>query len=231
MPPFRLLRFQAPLSRTSAKCSGNLRNRIVQASSGPTQPSSPPGDVLMSSSASKAEPPDPHEPHLLENFQRKHPKLLSQAAINFAANVFSATLCLLNVVIFTRLLSAADFGTYALGLGFSAIVSTFMCSWLRLYIMRVEPRGDGVSGLVLSSLISPFADLAARLAGLQAQASIATIALAIGLGFYETTLELLRARFEAFTVMRVTALRAVSILIFGVILTLMTRSGIALLVS
>jgi O-antigen/teichoic acid export membrane protein len=192
----------------------------------------------MSGSTSKAEPPDPHEPHLLENFQRKHPKLLSQAAINFAANVFSATLGLLNVVIFTRLLSAADFGTYALGLGFSAIVSTFMCSWLRLYIMRVEPRGDGtdvraavVPGLMLSCLIAPFAYVAARLAGLQAQASIATIALAVGLGFYETTLELLRARFEAFTVMRVTALRAVSILTFGVILTLMTRSGIALLVS
>jgi O-antigen/teichoic acid export membrane protein len=53
----------------------------------------------------------------------------------------------------------------------------------------------------------------------------------MGLGFYETTLELLRARFEAFTVMRVTALRAVAIVIFGVILAFMFRSGVALLVS
>jgi O-antigen/teichoic acid export membrane protein len=192
----------------------------------------------MSSSTSKAEPPDEQKPHLFDNFQRKHPKLLSQAAINFAANVFSATFGLFNVVIFTRLLSAADFGTYALGLGFSAIVSTFMCSWLRLYIMRVEPRGDGtdvraavVPGLMLSCAIAPFAYIAARLAGLQAEASLATVALAMGLGFYETTLELLRARFEAFTVMRVTALRAVSILTFGIILSFVIRSGVTLLVS
>jgi len=144
----------------------------------------------MSSSTSKAEPPDEHKPHLFDNFQRKHPKLLSQAAINFAANVFSATFGLFNVVIFTRLLSAADFGTYALGLGFSAIVSTFMCSWLRLYIMRVEPRGDGtdvrtaaVPGLMLSCAIAPFAYIAARLAGLQPEASMATVALAMGMSF------------------------------------------------
>jgi O-antigen/teichoic acid export membrane protein len=192
----------------------------------------------MSSSSSKVEPPDPQTPKLFDDLQRRHPRLISQTAINFAANAFSAAFGLFNVVIFTRLLSTAAFGTYALGLGFAAIVSTFMCSWLRLYIMRVEPRGDGTDvralalpGLLLSCLIAPFAYAAARLAGLQADASLAAVAMALAIGLFDTTMELLRARFQAFTVMRATMLRATLILTFGVALILLIGTGVALLIS
>jgi O-antigen/teichoic acid export membrane protein len=192
----------------------------------------------MSSFSSKAEPPIPDKPKLLDDLQRKHPKLISQTAINFSANAFSAAFGLFNVVIFTRLLSTAAFGTYALGLGFATIVSTFMCSWLRLYIMRVEPRGDGTDvramalpGLLLSCLIAPVAYASALLAGLQANASLAAIALALALALFDTTMELLRARFQAFTVMRATVLRATLILAFGVALALLVGTGVALLMS
>src|ERR1700688_2113302 len=90
--------------------------------------------------------------------------LVEQTAINFAANVFSAAFGLLNVIIFTRLFAPAEFGIYVLGAGFAAIVSTFLCSWLRLPIMREQARGDGTDvrgiilpGLFLSCLLAPFA--------------------------------------------------------------------------
>jgi hypothetical protein len=51
---------------------------------------------LTPSSSSAVEPPDAHNPHLFDNLQRKHPKLLSPAATNFAANAFSAALGLLD---------------------------------------------------------------------------------------------------------------------------------------
>jgi O-antigen/teichoic acid export membrane protein len=192
----------------------------------------------MSGSTSKTEPPDLHESHLLENFQRKHPKLISQTAINFAANAFSAAFGLFNVVIFTRLLSAAEYGVFALGLGFAAIISTFMCSWLRLHIMRVEPRGDGTDvratafpGLLLSCLIAPVAYVAAQLAGLHARAAFAAVTLAVALSLFDTTMELLRARFQAFAVMRATLLRSTLLLSLGVVFILLIGNGAALLLS
>src|ERR1700704_25559 len=118
--------------------------------------------------------------------------LVEQTAINFAANVFSAAFGLLNVIIFTRLFAPAEFGTYVLGAGFAAIVSTFLCSWLRLPIMREQARGDGTDvrgiilpGLMLSCLLAPLAYVAARLAGLTNGAAVAAIGLAIAIGLFE----------------------------------------------
>src|SRR5436305_3082395 len=87
--------------------------------------------------------------------QKAENMLVEQTAINFAANVFSAAFGLINVVIFTRLFAPAEFGTYVLGAGFAAILSTFLCSWLRLPIMREQARGDGtdVRGIILPGLL------------------------------------------------------------------------------
>src|SRR5882757_5135779 len=129
--------------------------------------------------------------------------LVEQTAINFAANVFSAAFGLLNVVIFTRLFAPAEFGTYVLGAGFAAIVSTFLTSWLRLPIMREQARGDGTDvrgivlpGLLISCLLTPLAFAAARLVGLGNDAALAAVGLALAVGFFETTQELLRARLQ-----------------------------------
>src|SRR6266850_3604531 len=104
--------------------------------------------------------------------------LAGQTAINFAANAFSATFGLLNVMVFTRLFAPAEFGAYVLGFGFAATVSAFLTSWLRLPIMREQARGDGTDvrgivlpGLLLSGLMAPAAYLSARLVGLEADAA------------------------------------------------------------
>ena len=170
--------------------------------------------------------------------QKAENMLVEQTAINFAANVFSAAFGLLNVVIFTRLFAPAEFGTYVLGAGFAAILSTFLCSWLRLPIMREQARGDGTDvrgiilpGLLLSCLLAPLAYVAARLAGLGNGAAVAAIGLAIAIGLFETSQELLRARLQAFTVMKATALRAVLVPALGVGFALAGPTGILLLTS
>ena len=130
----------------------------------------------------------PVTPKVIGDLQRKHPKLISQTAINFAANGFSAAFGLLNVIIFTRLLSTGEYGVYALGLGFAAIVSTVVASWVRLYIIRTEPRGEATDvrsialpGLLLSCLIAPLGYIAGLLSGLQSGAAIAAVV--FGLAF------------------------------------------------
>ena len=164
--------------------------------------------------------------------------LVEQTAINFAANVFSAAFGLLNVIIFTRLFAPAEFGAYVLGAGFAAIVSTLLCSWLRLPIMREQARGDGTDvrgiilpGLLLSCLLAPLAYGGARLAGLATGPALAAIALAIAIGLFETSQELLRARLAAFTVMKATAVRAVLVPALGVAFAMAGPTGVLLLTS
>jgi O-antigen/teichoic acid export membrane protein len=192
----------------------------------------------MPASASTAELPSGDTPKLIDDLQRRHPKLISQTAINFAANAFSAVFGLLNVILFTRLLSTTEFGIYALGLGFAVIVSTVTSSWVRLYIMRTEPRGGrtdvrtiALPGLLLSCLFAPVAYVAGLFSGLQSGAAMAAVIFGLAFSVFDTTIELLRARFQAFTVMKATVIRAALLLIFGVIFVLLLGTGIALLIS
>ena len=164
--------------------------------------------------------------------------LVGQTAINFAANVISAAFGLINVVIFTRLFAPAEFGTYVLGAGFGTIASTFMTTWLRLPIMREQARGDGtdirgivVPGLLISCLLAPISYLGAILIGLASGPALAAAGLAVAISFFDTGQELLRARLRAFTVMKATIVRAVMVSVLGVAVSMVSHSGVFLLVS
>jgi O-antigen/teichoic acid export membrane protein len=164
--------------------------------------------------------------------------LFGQTAINFAANLFSAAFGLINVVIFTRLFAPAEFGTYVLGLGFGAIASTFMTTWLRLPIMREQARGDGtdirgviVPGLLISCLSAPVTYVGAMLIGLDSGPAFAAAGLAVAIGFFDTGQELLRARLRAFTVMKAVIVRAVLVSVLGIAVSMVSQSGVFLLVS
>jgi O-antigen/teichoic acid export membrane protein len=164
--------------------------------------------------------------------------LVEQIAINFAANALSAALGLFNVIVFTRLFAPEQFGIYVLGTGFAVILSTFLSSWLRLPIMREQARGDGTDvrgviapGLVASALLAPLAFPVARLIGLEASAAATTVALALAIGLFETSLELLRAKLKAFTVMKATVARALLVPTLGVAFALHGPTGLLLLAS
>jgi O-antigen/teichoic acid export membrane protein len=164
--------------------------------------------------------------------------LIRQATINLSANVLSALLGLLSVFVFTRLFSAHDYGIYLLGVGFASVVSVALIGWFRNLILSEHAKNDGteVRGLVLSGylvacLSAPLAYGLGRLVGLDAWAAAAAVALAIAVGLFEITQDLVRARLKATTAMKATLVRAISVLCLGVVFTLIDRTGFLLLAS
>ena|SRR5580698_3543727 len=164
--------------------------------------------------------------------------LIGQASINLSANILSALLGLLSVFIFTRLFSPHDYGVYLLGVGFASVVSVFLAGWFRNLILSGHARDDGtdVRGLVLSGyliacLSAPAAYGLGRLVGLDAMAALAAVALAVAIGLFELTQDLVRARLMAFTVMKATLVRAGAALCLGIAAALLGRTGILLLAS
>jgi len=164
--------------------------------------------------------------------------LIRQAGINLAANVMSALLGLLSVSIFTRLFSPHDYGSYLLGAGFAAVVSVFLVGWFRNLVLSGHARNDGtdIRGLVLTGyllccLTTPIAYGAGLSIGLDGAAVLAAIALAVAVGLFELTQDLLRARLDAVAVMKATLVRAVTVLGFGVAVALLHPTGLGLLMA
>jgi O-antigen/teichoic acid export membrane protein len=164
--------------------------------------------------------------------------LVSQAATYFFANVFSAVLGLLNVVVFTRLFDPRDYGIYVLGMAFAIVLNTCLTSWLRLPILRENARGDGSDvrgtvfvGLVLSCVAAPLAYPVALLIGLTREAAAAATAVAVMMGAFEVGLEILRAQLRSLTFAAATVVRAIAVSVFGISIGLFASHGTLLLCS
>jgi O-antigen/teichoic acid export membrane protein len=164
--------------------------------------------------------------------------LIGQASINLVANILSAMVGLLSVFIFTRLFSPHDYGVYLLGVGFASVISTFLAGWFRNLILSGHARHDGtdVRGLVLSGyllccLTAPVAYGLGRMVGLDAAAAWAAVGLAVAIGLFDLTQDLVRARLMAATVMKATLARSFAALGLGVAAAFLGREGYLLLVS
>ena len=164
--------------------------------------------------------------------------LIGQASINLTANILSALLGLLSVFVFTRLFSPHDYGTYLLGTGFASVISVFLAGWFRNLVLSGHARNDGTdvrglvaSGFLLSCLTAPIAYGLGVLTGLGAAAAVAAIALSIAIAFFDLTQDLIRARLRAFAVMRGTLVRSAGVLCLGVLVALVSPTGLVLLLS
>lgn len=164
--------------------------------------------------------------------------LIGQASINLSANVLSALLGLLSVFIFTRLFSPHDYGVYLLGLAFASVVSVFLAGWFRNLIVSRHARDDGadvrglvVSGYLVGCLAAPAAYGLGRLVGLDVMEALAAVGLAVAIGVFELTQDLVRARLMVVTAMKATLVRAVAALCLGVAAAFLGKTGILLLVS
>lgn len=164
--------------------------------------------------------------------------MIAQTSINLTTNILSALLGLLGVFIFTRLFAPHDYGIYLLGVGFASVVSTFLAGWFRNLILNGHAPNDGteVRGLVMSGylvccLAAPAAFGLGLLVGLDTVPAMAAVGLAIAIGLFELTQDLVRARLMAVAVMRATLVRAVAGLGLGVIVALLSPTGFLLLVS
>ena len=164
--------------------------------------------------------------------------LIGQASINLSANILSASLGLLSVFIFTRLLSPHDYGVYLLGVGFASVISVFLVGWFRNLILSGHARNDGtdvrglvISGYLICCLTAPIAYVMGRLVGLDTSAALAAVVLAVAIGLFELTQDLVRARLMALSVMKATLVRSASVLGLGVVVALLMPAGFLLLLS
>jgi O-antigen/teichoic acid export membrane protein len=164
--------------------------------------------------------------------------MIGQASINLTANVLSALLGLASVFVFTRLFSPHDYGVYLLGVGFALVVSVFLVGWFRNVILNGHARNDGtdvrglvISGYIVCCLTAPIAYALARLAGLDSAAALAAVALAVAIGLFELTQDLVRARLQAVSVMKATLVRAVALLVIGAAVALVSPNGLLLLLA
>jgi O-antigen/teichoic acid export membrane protein len=164
--------------------------------------------------------------------------LIGQASINLSANILSALLGLLSVFAFTRLFAPHDYGIYLLGIGFASVISVFLVGWFRNLILSGHARGDGtdvrglvISGYLICCLAAPIAYVLGRLVGLDASAALAAVVLSVAIGLFELTQDLVRARLMALTVMKATLVRAASLLCLGVVVALLSPTGLLLLLS
>lgn len=164
--------------------------------------------------------------------------LIGQASINLTANVLSALLGFASVFVFTRLFSPHEYGVYLLGLGFATVVSVFLIGWFRNLILSGHARNDGtdirglvISGFLISCLAAPATYGIGRLLGLDTSAALAAVGLAIAIGLFELTQDLVRARLKAFSAMKATLVRAAGLLGLGVLAALSGPTGFALLLA
>lgn len=164
--------------------------------------------------------------------------MIGLASINLIANILSAALGLLSAFIFTRLFSPHEYGVYVLGVGFASVVSTFLAGWFRNLILSKHARDDGTDirslvlhGYLLCCLTAPAMFGLGRLLGLDTAPTIAAIALAIAVGLFELTQDLVRARLRAFAALKGTLARAVSSLGLGAMVALLAPEGAFLLTS
>ncbi|MBI5264066.1 MAG: lipopolysaccharide biosynthesis protein [Bradyrhizobium sp.] len=164
--------------------------------------------------------------------------LIGQASLYLIANAVSALVGLVSVWVFTRLFSPHDYGIYLLGVGFAAVVSVFLGGWFRNLIMGGQARNDGtdvrgtvIAGYTLCCLLTPIAYGIARLVGLETEAAIAAVVLAVAIGLFELNQDLAKARLQASTVMIATVVRAVSAVGLGIAVALLGAQGVLLLLS
>jgi len=113
-----------------------------------------------------------------------------------------------------------------------------VAGWFRNLILSGHAKDDGtdvrglvISGYLICCLAAPIAYGLGRMVGLNPSAALAAVVLALAIGLFELTQDLVRARLKAFTVMKATLVRAAAVLCLGAVVALHNPTGFLLLLS
>ncbi len=68
--------------------------------------------------------------------------LIRQTSTYMVAHGTSAMLGFLSVILFTRLLTPAEYGIYVVALSVAGIISALLFTWVRLSVLRFESEGE-----------------------------------------------------------------------------------------
>ena len=161
--------------------------------------------------------------------------LIRQSAAYLIANGCTAALGFIAVIVFTQLLSPAEFGVYVIASSMGAILSALLFTWLRQSILRFEAEGGGadVRLTALAGFGFSIALLPAGLIGLAVVARLpwstaaAAVLLAGTLALYDLGQELLRARLAARAYMLAAVVRSVVALSLSIAALKLGGGGLA----
>jgi O-antigen/teichoic acid export membrane protein len=142
--------------------------------------------------------------------------LIRQTSTYMVAHGTSAVLGFLSVILFTRLLTPAEYGIYVVALSVAGIISALLFTWVRLSVLRFESEGEAtdirltaLAAYLMSVMTLPVAlVVTVRLADVPFDKALAAIVLAAALGLFELGQEILRARLDSLAYMRATIVRA-----------------------
>jgi O-antigen/teichoic acid export membrane protein len=162
---------------------------------------------------------------------------LGSALVYFSGNVAAAAIGLLAVVLFTRLLEPAAYGTFVVGQSTALILLAVFFAWLRISVLRLQSAGDhvdfrltalrGLGGSVLIAL------LAYPLLQWMFGAVIAAGALFVACctALFELNQEILRSRLQASRYAAASLVRSTASLGLGLAAVTAGLGGLGLLLS
>jgi O-antigen/teichoic acid export membrane protein len=144
--------------------------------------------------------------------------LFRHTMLYLVASAVSALFGLASAVVFTRMLTPAEYGVYVVGVTLSAILSALLFTWVRLSVLRFQSEGGEVDlrktafvAYLLSVCASPIALLATSvLAHVDAQRMFGALVFTLGLGLFELSQEVLKARQQAMAFTLASMLRSIS---------------------
>jgi O-antigen/teichoic acid export membrane protein len=142
--------------------------------------------------------------------------LIRQTSTYMVAHGTSAALGFLSVILFTRLLTPAEYGIYVVALSVAGIISALLFTWVRLSVLRFESEGEAtdirltaLAAYLLSVVTMPVVLAVTVFAlGVPFDRAVAAIVLALALGLFELGQEIVRARLDSTSYMRATVVRA-----------------------
>lgn len=142
--------------------------------------------------------------------------LIRQTSTYMVAHGTSAALGFLSVILFTRLLTPAEYGIYVVALSVAGIISALLFTWVRLSVLRFESEGErtdirltALAAYLISVLTLPAAlGVTVFALAVPFDKALAAILLAAALGLFELGQEILRARLDSTSYMRATVIRA-----------------------
>jgi len=165
--------------------------------------------------------------------------MLRQTSTYMFAHAISAVLGLCSVVVFTRLLSPAEYGFYIICMSFSGVVSALLFGWIKISVLRFESEGEGTDirltalfGLLIAMTVSPIAVIIiVFVTGQSLLTASVAVGLALTLGAYEFGLEVLRARQRTVAYGLSAVLRAVLAIVLSLLLVWSGLAGLGLVLG
>lgn len=159
--------------------------------------------------------------------------MIRQVSSYMLANIVSAMLGFISVVVFTRLLGPAEYGIYIIGFSIAAMISALFFGWIKSSIVPFTAHDQGADLRVTAGLaflaLTPLIPL--LYFGISAFAPrhqaylLPAILLAFGIGFFEFYLEVFRAKQQTGPYLWATIIRAAVALALSLLLIMVFGLG------